>query len=32
MRELVRKIDTHAKIVDLKATSNPNAAEDAQIQ
>ena len=29
MRELVREIDTHAETVDIKATSNLNAAKDA---
>ena len=32
MRELVRAIDTHVKIVDLEVTSNLNAAEDVQAQ
>ena len=32
MKELVREIDTHAETVDLEATSNLNAVEDAQIQ
>ena len=32
MRELVQAIDTHMETVDLKVTSNLNAAEDAQVQ
>ena len=32
MRELVQAIDTHVETVDLKVTSNLNAAEDAQVQ
>ena len=31
MRELVQAIDTHIKTVDLKVTSNLNAAGDAQV-
>ena len=29
MKELVREIDTHAETVDLEATNNLNAVEDA---